>query len=202
MTPAPGPPPPGREAHVSDPSVLRALAHPLRGRLLELLRTDGPSTATRLGRRVGESSGATSYHLRQLEAYGLVGEHRRDGRERWWQALHQMTSWDPAELVKQPGGLEANSQMQRLQIEAMGRQLRAWAEGGNVHGPQWAAVAGLSDYVLRLTPAQTRECTDELYAVLDRWVAADRPHDPTAVPVAFHTAVFPLAPDPAADDEP
>ena len=43
--------------HVSDPQVLRALAHPLRGRLLGLLRVDGPSTATRLAERVGESSG-------------------------------------------------------------------------------------------------------------------------------------------------
>jgi DNA-binding transcriptional ArsR family regulator len=185
-------PPPALSAHVSDPSVLRALAHPMRGRLLGLLRSEGPSTATRLGRQLGESSGATSYHLRQLEAYGLVGEHRREGRERWWQALHQMTSWDPAELVEQPGGLEANQQMQRLQLEAMGRQLRGWVERGHVHGPQWAAVAGLSDYVLRLTPDQTRACLDELYAVLDRWVAAERPPDPAAVPVAFHTAAFPL----------
>jgi len=187
--------PPDRSAHVHDSSVLKGLAHPLRGRLLGLLRTEGPSTATRLAGRLGESSGATSYHLRQLEAYGFVGEHRREGRERWWQAMHQMTSWDPAELVEQPGGLEANQQMQRLQVEAMGRQLRAWAERGHVHGPQWAAVAGLSDYVLHLTPAQTRECLDELYAVLDRWVDVERDPDPSAVPVAFHTAVFPLVPD-------
>ena len=186
------PHPPGRDAQVYDPSVLRALAHPLRGRLLSLLRTDGPSTATRLGQRLGESSGATSYHLRQLEAYGFVGEARREGRERWWQALHQMTSWDPAELVDQPGGLEANEQMQRHQIEVMGRQLRAWADRGREHGTQWAAVAGLSDYALRLTPEQTRECVDEVYAVLDRWAAAERQPDPAAVPVAVHLAAFPL----------
>ena len=74
---------PRGNARVHDPSVLRALAHPLRGRLLGLLRTEGPSTATRLGQQLGESSGATSYHLRQLEAYGFVGEARREGRERW-----------------------------------------------------------------------------------------------------------------------
>lgn len=59
---------------VSDIRTLRALAHPLRNRLLGLLRLEGPSTATLLGARVGESSGWTSYHLRQLATYGFVEE--------------------------------------------------------------------------------------------------------------------------------
>ena len=103
-----------------------------------------------------------------------------------------MTSWDPAELVEQPGGPEANEQMQRHQIEVMGRHLRAWVDHGSELGTQWAAVAGLSDYVLRLTPEQTRTCVAEVYAVLDRWAAAERPPDATAVPVAIHLAAFPL----------
>ena len=194
-----------RTATVHDPAVLRALAHPLRGRLLGALRTDGPSTATRLAQQLGESSGATSYHLRQLEAYGLVDEARREGRERWWQALHRMTSWEPSQLVARPGGLEANELMQTYQIEVMGRQLRAWAERGREHGLPWAGVAGLSDYVLRLTPAQTKACVDEVYAVLDRWAAAERPPDSKAIPVAIHLAAFPLVdpdPGPLVDPDP
>ncbi len=46
---------------VNDVRALRALAHPLRNRLLGLLRLDGPSTATLLGKRLVESSGSTSY---------------------------------------------------------------------------------------------------------------------------------------------
>lgn len=179
-------------ARITDPQVLRALAHPLRGRLLGLLRSDGPSTATRLAALVGESSGSTSYHLRMLEQYGMVAEQRREGRERYWRAVHAMTSWEPADLVGQPGGLEANELMQRHQVEVMGAQLRGWLEGGRAFGPSWAAVAGLSDYVLRLTPEQAKQCTDEVHAVLDRWAA--RPAEAGAVQVAVHTAVFPLPP--------
>lgn len=64
---------------------MRALAHPLRLTLLEVLR-EGPSTASRLARDLGESSGATSYHLRALAKAGLIEEAagRGRGRERWW----------------------------------------------------------------------------------------------------------------------
>jgi DNA-binding transcriptional ArsR family regulator len=64
---------------------LRALAHPLRLRLLEVLR-EGPATASQLGRALGESSGATSYHLRVLARAGRVEEEveRGGSRERWW----------------------------------------------------------------------------------------------------------------------
>jgi DNA-binding transcriptional ArsR family regulator len=53
--------------------------------MLELLR-EGPSTASRLARAIGESTGATSYHLRALAKAGVVEEEvgRGNGRERWW----------------------------------------------------------------------------------------------------------------------
>src|SRR5262249_62252825 len=64
------------------------MAHPLRLRLLEVLR-DGPSTATKLAAELGESSGATSYHLRILERAGLVEEEtlRGNARDRWWRRI-------------------------------------------------------------------------------------------------------------------
>src|SRR3954454_12016717 len=91
-------PAPDDDTVVLDPPRLRALAHPLRVRLLGLLRLHGPSTATRLAARVGDSSGSTSYHLRQLAAAGLVAEDPAHagggGRERWWRAVHSSTRLD------------------------------------------------------------------------------------------------------------
>ena len=62
-----------------------AMAHPLRFRIWELLR-EGPSTASRVGRRLGESRGSASYHLRMLARAGLIVEDETLGtrRERWW----------------------------------------------------------------------------------------------------------------------
>src|SRR5215208_8282986 len=64
---------------------LWALAHPFRFQLLELL-AEGPSTASRLGRRLGESRGVASYHLRRLARAGAIVEETGLGtrRERWW----------------------------------------------------------------------------------------------------------------------
>jgi DNA-binding transcriptional ArsR family regulator len=161
-------------AQVSDVRALRAISHPLRNRLLALLRLDGPATASQLGRVVGESSGSTSYHLRQLAAYGFVEEAPGHGnaRERWWRARHRMTSWQAADVVAQAGGAEVQDELTRQQIDQHARVLGAWQEQRSRLDPAWSAAASLNDYVLRLSPDEARALTAELYAVLSRWAAA------------------------------
>src|SRR5258708_3393681 len=88
-----------------DPRSLRGLAHPLRMRLMMSLRDHGPATASQLGDRLGESSGATSYHLRQLASYGFVEDDpgRGTARERWWKAVHRGQRMDAIEeFTKHP----------------------------------------------------------------------------------------------------
>ena len=87
---------PHRSTSGSTRRTLRGLAHPVRVRLLGMLRIDGPSTATKLGERLGLSSAATSYHLRQLATYGFIvdAEDLSAGRERWWRAAHRVTTFD------------------------------------------------------------------------------------------------------------
>ena len=167
---------------VTDVRALRALAHPLRNRLLGQLRLNGPATASQLGRVVGESSGSTSYHLRQLAAYGFVEEVEGQGtaRERWWRARHRMTSWQAADLIAQEGGSEVQDEMTRLQIDQHARVLDAWHTQKDSLGPEWAAVASLNDHGMRLRPDQARALADELNAVLDRWMTEYSDDRPTA----------------------
>src|ERR1700752_3829026 len=81
-----------------DLSGLRALSHPVRMRMLGMLRIDGPATATTLAARLGLNTGATSYHLRQLAQHGFVVREtgRGNARDRWWRAAHQSTTTDTA----------------------------------------------------------------------------------------------------------
>src|ERR1700691_4233453 len=71
---------------ISDPKAIRALAHPLRLDLLELLTAGGPATAAHCGRILGASQASCSFHLRQLAKYGLVEDTGpgSDRRERRW----------------------------------------------------------------------------------------------------------------------
>src|SRR6185369_16701523 len=77
---------------ISDPAVMRALAHPARLALLEYLANhrDG-ATATECATVVGLSPSATSYHLRALAKVGIIHEApgRGDGRERVWRTVHE-----------------------------------------------------------------------------------------------------------------
>jgi DNA-binding transcriptional ArsR family regulator len=181
---------------VTDVRALRALAHPLRSRLLGQLRLHGPATASRLGRAVGESSGSTSYHLRQLAAYGFVEEVEGQGtaRERWWRARHRLTSWQAADIEAQEGGAEVEDELIRIQLDVRGRVLRAWRDQRATLGPAWTAAASLNDHVLRLRPDQARALADELNAVLARWMdehPSDVPAEGTEL-VEVLTDVVPL----------
>ncbi|MGY1742740.1 MULTISPECIES: helix-turn-helix domain-containing protein [unclassified Blastococcus] len=183
-------PTPEPAVDVSDPRVLRALSHPLRSGLLSLLRLEGPSTATRLGRRLGESSGATSYHLRQLAAFGLVEEVLGgDGRERWWRAVHRSTRWS-SEGLADAGGAEVVGELTQHLLRQQTRVLAALAGEHDDLSEEERATVSLNDWALRLSPARARELTEELNGVLARWRAEEE--DPEEPVVHVLLDVFPL----------
>lgn len=186
-------PPPGSRVVVRDVAVLKALAHPMRTRLLGLLRVDGPSTATLLGRRVGESSGVTSYHLRELERYGFVAEEvgRGTGRERWWRAVHRSTSWDRSDFAADGDDVAAALQSQMLDLRA--RTYDASEQQRAARSAEWQQTGSLSDLVLRLTPDQAASLVAELDDVLRRWSeASSAPGAPGTGLVAVFADVLPL----------
>src|SRR4051812_29071024 len=80
---------------ITDPQALRALAHPIRLRLLELLTVDGPATGRRLADLTGESTASVSYHVGQLAKWGLVepATELAQGRERPWRATSRGITW-------------------------------------------------------------------------------------------------------------
>ncbi|MCR8670754.1 helix-turn-helix domain-containing protein [Agrococcus sp. HG114] len=99
------------EAPAVDLDTLKALAHPLRVRILHVLTTRGPQTSSSLAAALGESTGATSYHLRQLEAKGFIAEDAALGtaRERWWhRAAPPIEVWTK-ELAAAPEGRAASA---------------------------------------------------------------------------------------------
>jgi DNA-binding transcriptional ArsR family regulator len=198
--------PPQRSIDVRDARALRALAHPLRGRLLGVLRLEGPSTATQLGYRLGESSGSTSYHLRQLAAYGFVEDMpgEGNGRERWWRALHRSTHWEAADFLSDPAARDVVNELLLMQVDQRRRTLAAYIEQRGVLGDDWEAAASLNDYAMRMRPEDAIAMADEINAVIGRWrdakglpgdaaLGADDHTDPDAGLVLVHLDILPLS---------
>jgi predicted transcriptional regulator len=92
-----GQPGPANEAErphiqVTDPTKMRALAHPMRVALLEAIgMADGQTlTATQASELLGESPANCAFHLRTLAKYGFVEEAGGGrGRERPWRLRYR-----------------------------------------------------------------------------------------------------------------
>ncbi|MEJ7690062.1 MAG: helix-turn-helix domain-containing protein [Nocardioidaceae bacterium] len=154
-----------------DPKALRALSHPVRLRILGLLRADGPSTASALAVRLGLNSGATSYHLRQLAQHGFVVEEawRGNGRDRWWKAAHQSTRSDKKAAESTPEGREASDAFGQAIAVVHTELLQRAIEEMPLLPTQWRNTTTLSDWGLKLTPERAAELRDALVAVVDGW---------------------------------
>jgi DNA-binding transcriptional ArsR family regulator len=151
---------------VPDATALKALAHPVRLRMLGMLRIDGPATATRLAERLGLNSGATSYHLRQLAQHGFIEEapDQPSRRDRWWRARHESTSFfepggteeqfDSNVAFAQAALTEQVNVMQRAQDEFVGLP------------PDWQATTQISDFTMAMTVEQANALKGKLLELL------------------------------------
>ncbi|MFJ2567335.1 MULTISPECIES: ArsR/SmtB family transcription factor [unclassified Streptomyces] len=187
--------PPDPQVHPLDARSLRGLAHPLRMRLLTTLRHGGPATASQLAAKLGESSGATSYHLRQLAAHGFVEdapEHGK-GRERWWRAAHGGVSFDET-LLKDPDPQVRGAADLFLHELANQRtqELSTWLGTRHDWSEAWTRASDMSDWTLRLTPELALGLIGKMHELLESYRAlAPEDGTPDTEMVRVHTHVFP-----------
>ena len=153
------------------PEALRALSHPVRLRLLGLLRTDGPSTATALAARLGLNSGATRYHLRQLALHGFVtdDESRGNGRERWWRAAHQATRVPTAPDAEGATDRETNDAFLQAVAIIRTEQLQRAIEERPLLSDEWRAASTFSDWGLTLTAGRARQLVRAVAELVESW---------------------------------
>jgi predicted ArsR family transcriptional regulator len=158
-----------RQVHL-DGRQIRVLAHPLRARLLGQLRLDGPATATKLAEALGTNTGATSYHLRQLADAGLVVEEEGAGRgrERWWRAAHDVSSWQRNAYAGDPDATAAADWLSSYQLTTFVDRAEAWQRAAPGEPAAWRDAAGFSDYFLTLNPGQLDALLKEVDAVIER----------------------------------
>ncbi|GAA1821889.1 helix-turn-helix domain-containing protein [Agromyces salentinus] len=177
-----------------DAGSMRALAHPLRLRILGLLRTGGPHSVGMLVQATGAASGSVSYHLGTLAKHGFVvpaPERERDGRERWWKSAHEMTVMRAEEFLDDPDRREASEAMRRTVLESYHRELLDALDAEMALDADWVAASDSSDGAAHLTIDEMRELTAELDAVHEKWWARGREARPGTRLVRWITHVFP-----------
>jgi predicted ArsR family transcriptional regulator len=189
---------------LADPMALRAYAHPIRLRLIALLRQRGPHTATQAAAAIGESVPSCSFHLRQMAKYRLVelvpGRH---GREKPWQATAAVTEWQGSGT----GGIAAEA---ALQLElSLARQyfdaIRHWLTAQTGEPAEWREAAKFGDSLLLLTAEELRLLAEQVDALVrpfrGRELGAEGcPHGARPV-LMLHVAVPAAAAFRAADDQ-
>jgi DNA-binding transcriptional ArsR family regulator len=179
-----------------DLESLKALAHPLRVQLLDTLSTYGQFTASGLAERLGESSGATSYHLRQLEKHGFVREveGRGTGRERWWERVPGGIALRADGIDDTPTGRAATQTVIRQWERNRSTLLNDFLEHGyDLLSPEWMASTNVSTSNLRVTKEQLKEIVDAYdtfsTALADKYRGQN---PPGSRPVQIHFNAFPV----------
>ena len=129
---------------------VRAMIHPIRMRILDALREEGPSTATRLAGLLGESSGATSYHLRVLAEAGVIEEDAERGtaRERWWRRTRPL--YIPTDAVD-PEGRAVEMSARLLHLERDEEAMQQFLLGFDSVASEWRAAATTGSFTVYMT---------------------------------------------------
>jgi predicted ArsR family transcriptional regulator len=157
-----------QSVRLSDPVALRAYAHPVRMKLVGLLRREGPHTATQAATRLGESVPTCSFHLRQLAKYGLVERApAADARERPWRATAYFTTWE-----SDTDNPEHQAAVDHLDTVVMGRyaeRVQEFLQRRRLESRVWRRLTGPSDYILYVTTDELKELQRRIEKLLEAY---------------------------------
>jgi hypothetical protein len=173
---------------------MRALAHPVRMSLLELLEAAGTLTATQASELLGESPANCAFHLRTLAKYGFVREAGGGrGRERPWTSVPMAIRISSHQ--EDPRASATAEMFGRVWLDRVLERARNVLSSGDAVPAVWRKTRQASSTVEFLTPEEAQELSDEVLRVFRRY--ADRHDDPSrrpdgALPVEFLFFGYPL----------
>ncbi len=166
---------------VSDARVLAALTHPLRRRLLDMLKVNGPSTVGLLAERSGEAVGNVSHHVGVLAKALLVEqvpELARDRRERWWRLTSTEVRWARTDFEASPAAEAVADAAGSLMLDRQMECVRTWLGRRTNYPQEWRDGCSVSTEAwLLLTPSEAREFGAQLVALFETWSARPDPDD-------------------------
>lgn len=183
---------------ITDPKVMRALAHPIRWALLEAIRRDGEITATRAAELLGDSPGNMSWHLQTLAKYGFVEEAPgNQGRSRPWRAVSRSNRFDTS--IPDPESASAGEALEVAFMERNLTQMHEWRAQRHAYSVEWLQASFITDTITYLTHEEVAALSEELREIFGRYTARkDKKNRPEgALPVHLLAYGHPLPPTPS-----
>ena len=165
---------------VTDSRVLAAMAHPLRRRLLDVLKIDGPATVGTLAERTGVAVGNVSHHMRVLAECELVEEApdlARDRRERWWRPVSAAIRWSSRDFENDPATEAVAAAAASLGLDRQVSMVRAWHAASSEEHAAWGEGPFSTDSWMRLTPGELEQFSREVIELIQQWAGRDIPDD-------------------------
>ncbi|MEU8297400.1 helix-turn-helix domain-containing protein [Micromonospora sp. NPDC048909] len=165
---------------VTDSRVLAAMSHPLRRRLMDVLKVHGPATVGMLAERTAQAPANVSHHLKALAAAELVAEApelARDRRERWWRLVSRGLRWSNADFDSDPAARAVADAATSLNLDRHVALARAWHATDDATHAAWADAPFSTDRWLHLTPEELDELGREVIDLLARWADRKVPDD-------------------------
>jgi hypothetical protein len=151
-------------APLTDPLAMRALAHPVRVSLIELLAVADALTATQASELLGESPANCAFHLRTLAKYGFVEEAGGGrGRERPWKSAGRNISISTKQ--DDPRAATAAGEVGRVWLERWMERARQ-VFGSSAYLPGWENATGWSRSAVFLTPEETEDLRRQMRHLL------------------------------------
>jgi predicted ArsR family transcriptional regulator len=154
---------------LTDPRAMRAVAHPVRIALLEVLGTEGPLTATQAGELIGESPTTCSFHLRQLAKYGFIEEVAGvAGRKRPWRLVH--TGLTFSDVSEDPETRLAATALTRVLHEFYLDRLKEGLALRRDTPTEWQKATGASEFLLYVTVEELHQLDEQMNALVKPFV--------------------------------
>jgi len=178
---------------ITDAIAMRALAHPVRVALVELLGMVDTLTATQASELLGESPANCAFHLRTLAKYGFVQEAGGGrGRERPWKSAERSITISTKQ--EDPRAATAAGALSLAWLEHWIERARQ-VFGSSSFLPGWENATGWSRSGVFLTPEETSDLRRQIRRLLEPYEGrksdpALRP--PGALPVEWTVFAAPV----------
>jgi DNA-binding transcriptional ArsR family regulator len=184
---------------LTDPRVIRALAHPVRIALLEALLREGPLTATEAAELLADSPGNMSWHLQTLAKYGFVEEAEGGvGRRRPWRRVAIGTEYE--ESGDDPELSIAATTLSEIGSERAFERLSHWYAVRGSYSPEWQHAWFMSHTLNYLLPDELEQLGRDIHTLIAPYrerVAHPNRRPPGSQPVNVVAFGHPLTPNPS-----